>query len=164
LIKKHCSDEGVSFLGLVSPGGWERLDIAVVASESVDSALNKNESELGVLVPTALLQMLSDVHSLLNQMVEVLGDLRGETDFLQDSEDFASSDALDLWNADLVPESDTDLRGGVTLLGKLDDRVNQVVGRNSNPRRSRLSVGQASATDTFATRVHSSHFVFSSTI
>ena len=130
----------------------------------MDSALNKNESELGVFVLSELFEMLSDRDSLLNQVIEVFGNLGSQAVFLQDSEDFASSDALDLWNADLVPESDTDLGRGVALLGKLDNRVNQVVGRNGDPRRSRLSVRKASAADTFATRVHSAHFVFSSTI
>jgi hypothetical protein len=150
LRKKHCSDEGVSFLGLVSPGGWERLDIAVVASESVDSALNKNESELGVLVLTALLQMLSDVHSLFDKVVEVFGDLWGEADLLQDSEDFASSDALHLWETLRVSESHTDSRGRVTLLGELRDRVNDVVGGDTNPAWCGLSVWEASTSDTLA--------------
>ena len=130
----------------------------------MDAALNKNESELGVLVASALLQMLSDVHSLLDQMVEILGDLGSEALFLQDSEDFAASDALHLWDADGVSESNTDLGGSVALLRELHNRVDEVVGGHRDPRGSRLPVREASAADTFATRVHSAHFVFSSTI
>ncbi len=74
----------------------------------MDSALDKNESELSVLVASALLQMLSDVHSLLDQVVQILGDL-GRTLLLQDSEDFASGDALDLWNTNCVSECDANL-------------------------------------------------------
>lgn len=68
----------------------------------MDSAFNKNKSKLSVLVASALLQMLSDVHSLLNQVIQILGDLGSETLLLQDSEDFASGDALDLWNTNCV--------------------------------------------------------------
>ena len=150
LRKGHYSDEGVSFLGLVSPGGWKRLDVAVVASESVDSALNKNESELGVLVPTTLLQMLSDVHSLFDKVVEVFGDLWGEADLLQDSEDFASSDALHLWDTDGISESNADLRRRVALLGQFRNGIDDVVGGDSNPAWCSFSVWQASASDTLA--------------
>ena len=75
----------------------------------MDSALDKNESKLSVLVASALLQMLSDVHSLFDQVVQILGDLGSETLLLQDSEDFASSDALDLWNTNCVSECDANL-------------------------------------------------------
>ena len=99
----------------------------------MDAALNKNESELGVFVASALLQMLSDVHSLLDQMVKVFRDLRSQALFLQDSEDFAASDALNLRNTNSVPESNTDLGWGAALLGKLDDLVNEVVSADLNP-------------------------------
>ena len=99
----------------------------------MDAALNKNESELGVFVASALLQMLSDVHSLLDQMVKVFRDLWSQALFLQDSEDFAASDALHLWNASRVPESDTNLRRSIALLCELHDRVDEIVGGNSDP-------------------------------
>lgn len=156
-----CSlDEILSLLGLVPPSWWESLHIAVVASESVDSALNENESELSSLVLAVLLQVLSDLYSLFDQMVEVLWDLWGEAGLFQDSEDFATSDALDLGDSVAISESDTDRRRHVTLLGKLHDLVNEILRLDSHPAWGGLSVGQASAGDTFTTRVHSSHFVF----
>ena len=42
----------------------------------MDSALDENESELGVLVFSELFKMLSDRNSLLNKVVEVLWYLR----------------------------------------------------------------------------------------
>ena len=128
-----CSDESVSFLGIVSPCGWERLHITVITSKSVDSAFNENQSELGVLVTSAFLQVLSDVHSLLDQMIKVFWDLGGEADFLQDSEDFAAGDALHLWNTNSVSKSDTDLRWRVAFLGELNNGVNDVVGGYIDP-------------------------------
>ncbi len=95
----HCSDEGVGLLGVVSPGGRERLNVAVVAGESVDARLNENKSELGILVLSELFQMLSDCDRLLDQVVEVLGDLRGETVFLEDSQNLGAGDTLNLGDA-----------------------------------------------------------------
>ena len=158
------SDESVSLLGVVSPGGWESLGVAVVARKSVDSGLDHDESELASDVLSELLQMLSNLEGLLDEVVEVFGDLGGESRLLQDSEDFASSDALHLWDAMAISESDTDLRRGEALLRELDNLINEVVGRNSNPAWSCFSVWEASTCDTLALRVHSAHFVFSSTI
>ena len=158
------SDESVSLLGVVSPGGWESLSVTVVASESVDAGLDHNESELAGDILSELLQMLSDLEGLLDQVVEVFGDLGSESRLLQDSEDFAASDALDLGDAMAISESDADLRWGETLLGGRDNLINEVVGGNSDPAWSRLSVWEASSCDTLALRVHSAHFVFSSTI
>lgn len=64
-----CSDKSVSLLGVVSPGGRKRLNVAVVAGESVDSGLNKDKSEFSVLVFSELFQMLPDCDGLLDQMV-----------------------------------------------------------------------------------------------
>ena len=75
----------------------------------MDAALNKNESELGVLVLSELLEMLPDGDSLLDQVVQVLGNLGSQTVLLQDSEDFATSDTLDLGDADSVSEGNADL-------------------------------------------------------
>ena len=130
----------------------------------MDPRLDHDKSELGISVLSELLQVLSDLKGLFDQMVEVLGDFGSQARLFQDSEDFASSDALHLWDAMAISESDTDLRRGETLLRELDNLINEVVGRNSNPAWSCFPVWQASACDTLALRVHSAHFVFSSTI
>ena len=58
----------------------------------MNSALDKNKSELGVLVLPVPLKMLPDGHCLLDQIVAVLGELRGHTLALQDAEDLVASD------------------------------------------------------------------------
>ena len=58
----------------------------------MDSALDKNQSELGVLVLPVPLKMLPDGHGLLDQIVAVLGELWGHTLALQDAEDLVASD------------------------------------------------------------------------
>ncbi len=117
----------------------------------MDAALNKNESELGVLVLAELLEMLPDRDSFLDQVVKVLGHLGSQTVLLQDSEDFAASDALDLGDAHSVSEGNADLGGGTSLLCELDNLLNEVASADLNPGWRRFSVGEASASDTFAT-------------
>ena len=85
-----CSDEGVGLLGVVSPGWWERLNVTVVAGKSVNSGLSANQAELGVLVLSELLKMLSDGDGLLDKHVQVLWHLWGNASSLQDSEDLGA--------------------------------------------------------------------------
>ena len=93
----------------------------------MDSALDEDEAELAVLILSVSLQVLPNVHGLLDQVVEVLGDLRSETVLLQDSEDLVSSDSLNLRNTVVVSEDDTDLRGGGALLGELNNLFDQFI-------------------------------------
>ena len=62
----------------------------------MDSALNKNESELGVLVLPVSLKMLSDGDGLLDQIVAVLGQSGGHALAFQDTEDLVASNETDL--------------------------------------------------------------------
>ena len=119
--------KSVSFLGLVLPGRRELLGGSVVASKSVDSALDEDEAEFAVLILSVSLQVLPNVHGLLDQVVEVLGDLRSETVLLQDSEDLVSGDSLNLRNTVVVSEDDTDLRGRGALLGELNNLFDQFI-------------------------------------
>ena len=93
----------------------------------MDSALDEDEAELAVLILSVSLQVLPNVHGLLDQVIEVLGDLRSETVLLQDSEDFVSSDSLNLRNTVVVSEDDTDLRGRGALLGELNNLFDQFI-------------------------------------
>merc|ERR1712078_192523 len=65
---KECSSVG----GLVTPVTRDALGKLVVASETVDARLNKNETELGVLVLAVLFQMLTHGDGLLDEAVQVL--------------------------------------------------------------------------------------------
>ena len=102
-IREACSrHESVSLLGLILPGRRELLSGSVVASKSVNSALNEDEAELAVLVLSVSLQVLPNVHCLLDQVVEVLGNLRSEAVLLQDSEDLVSGNSLNLGDTVVV--------------------------------------------------------------
>ena len=56
----RLSDDGGGGRGLVAPGGRENTDGLVVAGKTVDTRLDQNEAELGVLVLAVALQVLAD--------------------------------------------------------------------------------------------------------
>ena len=62
----------------------------------MDSALDKNQPELGVFVLPVSLQMLPDGDGLLDQVVAILGQLRSHALALQDTEDLVASNETDL--------------------------------------------------------------------
>ena len=105
-----CScNEGIGLLGVVSPGWWEVLGVSVVPSESVNSGLNENESELAVSIGSEFLNVLSDVDSFLDKMIEVLWKGRGHTLNLENSQDLGASDTFNLGDTVLISENHTDL-------------------------------------------------------
>lgn len=62
------SDDGAGSSGLVLPGRGEDTDGLVVAGKTVDSGLDENETELGVLVLSVALKMLADGNSLISNI------------------------------------------------------------------------------------------------
>lgn len=132
------------------PNWRELLRPLVVASQTVDPALNKDQPELGVLILPVPLQMLPDRNRLLYQVIQILRDLRSKTYkqhntkskihkklkeketgeyanrntvSLQNAKDLAAGDAPDLSNSMGVTENDADLRRRQTLLCELADVI-----------------------------------------
>ena len=70
---------------------------------------------------------------------------------LQDTEDLAAGDALNLSDTVRVTEDDANLRRGETLAGELADLILKLLRRNLEPRGSRAAVGQSRAGNTLAT-------------
>ena len=64
---------------LLLPGGWELLGALVVAGQPVNTALDQNQTELRVLVLAVPLQMLAHSNGFLDQVVQILGNLRAQT-------------------------------------------------------------------------------------
>ena len=77
--------------------------------------------------------MLSHIDGLLDEVVEVLWELRAESVFLEHSEDLGASDSGYLGDAVVVSENGPNLGGGGSLLGQLDNLLNQVIGGDLNP-------------------------------
>jgi hypothetical protein len=61
---------------------------------------------------------------------------------LEDTKDLVSGDEADLRDPVRVAEGDTDLGGGETLAGELDDVVDDVLRGRLEPRRRRAPVGE----------------------
>jgi len=71
-------DHGAGSGALVLPGWWQSTNGLVVSGQTVDTGLDENETELGVLVLSVALEMLSHGDGLLDQHVKVLWDFWGE--------------------------------------------------------------------------------------
>jgi len=120
----------------------------------VDAGFDENEAELGVLVLVVALQMLAHVHGLLDEAVQVLGQLRGKAVLLEQAQHLVASHGLDLADSMGITQDNTDLRGGKTLAGKLADSLLDAVSLNTQPARGSALVGQSAGGDTLSVGVH----------
>jgi hypothetical protein len=71
LFTIRLCDECAGGGALVSPGWWKSTDGLVVAGETVDTGLDENEAEFGVLVLAVALEMLADGDGLLDEHVKI---------------------------------------------------------------------------------------------
>ena len=154
--KYDLCDEGGSSSTLVLPVGLKLTCTTVVSSQSVDTGLDENESELGVLVLSVGVHVFLDGNSLLDKHVEILRDRGGKAVLLENAEDLVAGDGLDLGDAVGITEHHTDLRWGHTLLRHLSDLVDDAVLVGLQPRRGRPPVRLGRTGDTLAVVVHSS--------
>lgn len=155
--RDRLSDDGAGGGGLVLPGRRQDTDGLVVAGKTVDTRLNENETELGVLVLAVALKVLADGNSLLDQHVQILRELRSETVGLEDTEDLVTSNEADLGNSVGVTQDDTDLGGGGTTLGETADLLNDLVGSGLQPRGGSAAVGGSRRADTLSLGVKTTH-------
>lgn len=65
----RLGDEGGGGGGLVAPGGGQDTDGLVVAGQTVDTGLDQNQAELGVLVLAVALEVLADGDGLIRDTV-----------------------------------------------------------------------------------------------
>ena len=125
----------------------------------MDTGLDENETELGVLVLAVALKMLADLDGLLDEHVKILGDLGSEAVGLEDANDLLASDGLDLGDAVGVTEDDADLGGGETLLGELADVLLDLLGGDLEPRGGSALVGASGLGDALSGCVKTAHAV-----
>ncbi len=74
----ELSDQSRSGGRLVLPVGLQCLALLVVSGKAVNTTLNQNQAKLGVLVLAVLLQVLADVDGLLDEVVQILRELRSQ--------------------------------------------------------------------------------------
>ena len=75
----HLSNQGAGGGALVSPGRREYTDGLVVTRETVDTGLDENETELGVLVLAVDLEVLAHGDRLFDEVPEIFRDRGRET-------------------------------------------------------------------------------------
>jgi hypothetical protein len=121
----------------------------VVASKTVDTGFNENQTVLGALVLAVAFHVLTDGHSLLDQVVQIFRDFGSETAGLEDTEDLVTSNTLDLRDTVGVTKDNTDLGRRETLLGVLADHVNDFFRRGLDPRGRSTAIREGTARDTF---------------
>ena len=73
----------------------------------MDTRLDQNEPELGITILAVTLKMLADRNGLLDQEVQIFGQLRSESFLLEDTQHFVASDETDLGDAVRVTQNDT---------------------------------------------------------
>jgi hypothetical protein len=76
---------------------------------------------------------------------------------LQDAENLATGNELDLTNTVGITEDDADLRGGETLLGELADQIGDLGGGGLQPRGRGALEGLGGARDTLTRSMHTTH-------
>ena len=152
-LRHHGTSRG----GFVLPVGRELTSRSVVTGKTVDTALNKNESELGVLVFAIAFQMLADLDGLFDEHVEILWDFGSESIGLENADELLASNRLDLSNAVGITQDDTNLRGSKTLLGELADIVFDIRSRHLEPRRRSALVRESPSGDTLSWCMQTTH-------
>ena len=104
---------------LILPVGRKFSGHAVISSQTVDTAFNKNKTEFRILVLSVYFQVLTYLDSLFDKHVKILRDFRSQSISLKDAYDLLTSDTLNLSNTVRIPQNHTDLTGGQTLFCQL---------------------------------------------
>ena len=149
-MQKSLVDQSRGRGRLVLPVRRQDGNGSVVSSQSVDSRLDQNQSELGVLVLSVSLQVLSDRDSLLDQEVQVLWDLWSQTVGFQDSQDLVTGDNLGLGDTVGISQKNTNLRRSQTLSGVLDNVLDNVTRGQLEPSWSVSRVWESGGRNTFS--------------
>ena len=105
--KHSLSYKSRSCRTFIFPGGWQYTLCFVITGQSVDTRFNQNKTELGILVLTVAFKMLADGNSLLDQEIEIFGQLGSQSLLLQNTEHFVASNKSDLGNTMRISEDDT---------------------------------------------------------
>ena len=156
----HLRGHGGGSVGrLVLVGRGNALYLLVVAGQAVDAGLDENQTELGVDVLAVAVKVLAHGDSALDQAVEVLGEGRSLAVVLQDAEDLAAGEVLDLSDTHGVTELEADHGGSETLLGEVQDGLNDGLGGLLQPRRRGALEGEGRGGDALAGTMHTTHAV-----
>jgi len=123
----------------------------------VDTGLDENEAELGVLVLAVAFKMLAHRDGLFDELVKVFWNFRSKTVASKNAKNLVSCYNLDLCNSMRITENYTDLRGSVTLLCELANLVLDLIWGSLEPVWSSSAVGNGRGRNALAVAVHATH-------
>jgi hypothetical protein len=155
--QRHLSDQSRGSSRIILERRWDLLLGLVVPGEAVDPGLDQDKTELGVLVFPVGLQVLADGDRLFDEVPEVLWDGWSQSVGFEDTENLVTGDETDLGNAVRVTEDNTNLGGGETLTGELDDVLNNIIGSGLQPSRRSAAVGESRGRNALSGSVHTTH-------
>lgn len=130
---KTLSHESRGGRRFVAPIGCEHTLGLVVTSQTMDTALDQNQTELGILVLAISLEVLANSDGLLDQVVQIFGQGWGKSLLLQDAKNLVAGHPTDLGDTVPITQHDTDLRRTQTLLGQLANLLDNIVGSQFKP-------------------------------
>ena len=114
------------------PELWRQtLDTTVVAGQSVKPALDKDETEFGVLILPVLLQMFADRDCLLDEEIQIFWKFSCLALCFQYAEDFLPCDSLHLRNSETVSQSHPNLGWCQSFLGQLANMITRLLPSSS---------------------------------
>jgi len=101
--------------------------------------------------------VLADRDRLFDEVPKVLWDGRCQSARFEDTQYFVPSDKTHLGNTMRVTESDTDLRRGQTLAGKLDDVLDDIIWGSFEPGGRGAAVREGGGRNALSGSVHTTH-------
>merc|ERR1719245_2712099 len=90
-------------------------------------------------------------------IVKIFRQIGSQTLGLQNSQNLVTGDEPDLCNTMGIPEDDTNLRGGQTLLGQLENVFLDLIGSQFQPVGNTTAVRQSRLGNTLSGSVHTNH-------
>lgn len=116
----------------------------------MNPGFHENQTVSAVLVLPVPFQVTTDVDSLLDQLIEILRDLRSETCSLEDPEDLAPGEGVHVRDAHDITQDHTDLRRSEPTTSEFVDLFLDSIRLVLDPSRGGAAVGERGSGDTLS--------------
>jgi len=113
---RNLRDHGRGRAAVVLPLRWQLFLFLVVASQSLQTRLDENQAEFRVGVFAVFLEVLANVDSFADEVMQILRESGSEAFDLQDAKNLGVGDGLHAGNTVGITEHHADLRRSHALL------------------------------------------------
>lgn len=117
----------------VFPVGCNALSSFVIPCQTMDSTFNENQTEFGILILPVAIEMFTNRDGFLDKHVKVFGKLWSQTFRLENTQNLASGDILDLSDSLGVTKMNANLRRNQTFFGEFADLIRHFIRRYFKP-------------------------------